>query len=243
MDLTVLVKAIPDRDTLHFDPERRTVVRSGVPSFLNPFDQRAVRVALDLRRPGERVHVVSMGPPDIAPLLAETYALGVDHVVLISDEALVGSDALVTARVLARAIQRFGRTLLLMGDRSTDGEGGILPGALAPLLWATPIVRARSILRSDSGFELEVTTDTENGWARYRVRAPCLVAVGEKIAKPKKATPTDAARAATRPIERWTISDLGFRAREVGRDGSHTTLVDVSMDAAVRTPRLNASGQ
>jgi electron transfer flavoprotein alpha subunit len=237
MDLTVLVKVTPDRDTLRFDPERRTVARSGAPSFLNPFDQRALRVALDLRRPGEKVHLVSMGPPQIAPLLTETYAVGVDHVVLISDEALAGSDALVTARVLARAVQRLGRTLVLTGDRSTDGESGVIPGALAPLLWAAPIVRARSILRSDTGFEFDVTADTEDGWARYRVSAPCLIAVGEKIAKPKKATPAEAATVAGRPIERWTISDLGFRAREVGRAGSQTTLVDVSSDAAVRTPR------
>ncbi|MFZ0699856.1 MAG: FAD-binding protein [Thermoplasmata archaeon] len=237
MDLTVLAKATPDRDALRFDPQARTVVRAGATAFLNPFDQRALRVALDLRRPGEKVHLVSMGPPELAPLLAETYAVGVDRVILISDDALIGSDALVTARVLARAVQRLGRSLLLMGDRSTDGESGILPGALAPLLWSSPIVRARSIARSESGFEFEVTADTEVGWARYRVTAPCLIAVGEKIAKPRKANPVELALVATRPVERWTISDLGFRPREVGRAGSRTTLVDVVSDAPLRIPR------
>ncbi|NNN17038.1 MAG: hypothetical protein HKL79_01570 [Thermoplasmata archaeon] len=240
MDLTVLVKATLDRDALRFDPQERTVVRTGAAAFLNPFDQRAVRVALDLRRPGERVQLVSMGPPEIAPLLAETYAIGVDRVILISDDALIGSDALVTARVLARAVQRLGRSLVLTGDRSTDGESGIVPGALAPLLWAVPIVRARSIARSESGFEFDVTADTEDGWARYRVTAPCLIAVGEKIAKPRKGTPADLAAAATHPIERWTISDLGFRPREVGRVGSQTTLVEVASDAPLRIPRTYA---
>ena len=237
MDLTVLVKATPDRDALRFDPQERTVVRVGATAFLNPFDQRALRVALDLRRPGERVHLVSMGPPEVAPLLVEAYAIGVDRVILISDDALIGSDALVTARVLARTVQRLGRSLVLMGDRSTDGESGILPGALAPLLWAAPIVRARSIARSESGFEFDVTADTEDGWARYRVTAPCLIAVGEKIAKPRKGTPAELAAAATRPIERWTIADLGFRPREVGRSGSQTTLVEVASDAPLRIPR------
>lgn len=237
MDLTVLVKATPDRDALRFDPQERTVVRVGATAFLNPFDQRALRVALDLRRPGERVHLVSMGPPEIAPLLVEAYAIGVDRVILISDDALIGSDALVTARVLARTVQRLGRSLVLMGDRSTDGESGILPGALAPLLWVAPIVRARSIARSESGFEFDVTADTEDGWARYRVTAPCLIAVGEKIAKPRKGTPAELAAAATRPIERWTIADLGFRPREVGRSGSQTTLVEVASDAPLRIPR------
>lgn len=238
MDLTVLVKAIPDRDALRYDPDRRTVVRSGVPTFLNPFDQRALRVALDLRRPGEKIHLLSMGPPEIAPLLAETYALGIDRIVLVTDELLVGSDAFVTAKVLARATQRFGPTIVLTGDRSTDGESGILPAALAPLLFTPVITRARSIVRSESGFEFDVTADTEDGWARYRVTAPCLISVGEKIAKPKKATPAEAMEASARPIERWTASGLGFQPSAIGERGSLTTITHVTADAPTRSPQV-----
>ncbi|HYK94103.1 MAG TPA: electron transfer flavoprotein subunit beta, partial [Thermoplasmata archaeon] len=112
----VLVKVVPDLDQLRFDPERKTVVREGNQLYANPFDQRALRVALDLRRPGETVSVLSMGPPAAESVLREALALGADRAVLITDRALAGSDTLVTARVLAHALRRVDHRVVLAGS-------------------------------------------------------------------------------------------------------------------------------
>lgn len=71
----MLVKVVPDADALRADPATGNARRDGVELFLNPFDQRALRVALDLRRPGESVTVVSMGPPAAEKALHEARGL------------------------------------------------------------------------------------------------------------------------------------------------------------------------
>ena len=52
MEIAVLVKVVPAAEAATFDPLRKTIRRDEGELFVNPFDQRAIRVALDLRRPG-----------------------------------------------------------------------------------------------------------------------------------------------------------------------------------------------
>ena len=133
MTIAVLVKVVPELDRLTFDPTTRTVRRAGAPLYLNPFDQRALLVALTLReRAEEEVVVVSMGPPDARPPLLEALALGADRVLLVSDRALAGSDTLVTARVLASALRPIGARLVLAGQWTTRQCLSTFP------LWVAP---------------------------------------------------------------------------------------------------------
>src|SRR5579863_1123181 len=135
MRIAVLVKVVPALENVRFDPERKTMVREGIEQFLNPFDARALRVALELRRAGETVHVLSMGPPAARAVLAESRALGADRATLVTDPRLAGSDSLVTARVLARALDGAGPTdLVLAGKWTTDSETGQVGPQVAGLL-------------------------------------------------------------------------------------------------------------
>ena len=117
MDFAVLIKVVPDVEKMRYDPDRKTMIREGSELFINPFDQRAVRVALDARRPGELVTVVSMGPPSAEAALQETLALGADRAVLLTDRQLAGSDTLVTVpRALVKVLTRVG------SRRGADGN-------------------------------------------------------------------------------------------------------------------------
>ncbi|MEM3277443.1 MAG: electron transfer flavoprotein subunit beta, partial [Thermoplasmata archaeon] len=42
MDILVLVKQVPDTTEVKIDPKTGNMIREGVPSILNPFDQFAL---------------------------------------------------------------------------------------------------------------------------------------------------------------------------------------------------------
>jgi electron transfer flavoprotein alpha subunit len=242
VDVAVLVKAVPALDELKFDPDRRTVDRAEGPLFLNPFDQRAVRVALDLRRSGETVTVISVGPREALDPLRDVVALGVDRTLLVSDPQLAGSDTLATARAIAATLPRAGHDLVLGGARTTDSETGQVGPEVAALIDVPAALDARAVERDPEGPSLRVTVDTDDGWARYRLRPPALVTVGEKIAKPGKVTPEQRARVLVTAIEVVTLAELGLSPEAVGARGSPTVVRWVRDDHPSRSPVVLADG-
>jgi len=242
MDFVVLVKVVPAAEELEYDAERFTVVRAAAKLFLNPFDQRALRVALELRRPGERVTVISMGPPGAREPLREARVHGADDVRLVSDPRLVGSDTLATARVLAAAIGRVAHDVVVAGAWTTDSETGQVPPELAALLGVPVLTGARAIRRDPGGPGIEITVDTPLGWATYRATAPLVVSVGEKIAKPLRAAPEAVASVPMEAVSVLSMAELGLRPELGGLAGSPTRVESVTVDAPSRHPRIFGDG-
>ncbi|MGA9839563.1 MAG: electron transfer flavoprotein subunit beta/FixA family protein, partial [Thermoplasmata archaeon] len=238
----MLVKVVPPLEGLRYDAERRSVVRDGTDLYLNPFDQRALRVALDVRRPGERITVVSLGPRAVRDALRDTRALGVDRTILVSDLRCAGSDTLATARTLATVLARIGPDLVLGGAWTTDSETGQVGPEVAALLGLRLLTGARALVRSDTSAELTVTVDTPTGWATYRAPLPLLVTVGEKIAKPAKVAPEDRARIAGSEVEVLGLDDLAIPPERAGLAGSPTAVHWVREDAPHRSPVIFADG-
>lgn len=242
MDFAVLAKVVPPAEEIRYDPVRRTVVREGTELLINPFDQRAVRVALELRRPGETVSVVSLGPPPVRAALAELRRLGADRVLLLSDPAFAASDTLATARALSAALRRVGHDLVLAGARSTDSETGEVGAEVAALLGVPTLSEARAVERDATGPALTVTVDTPFGWARHRAAAPLVVSVGEKIAKPLKAPPGTPTLDPELAVEVLSAAALGIDLRSVGESGSPTVVSAVREVAPLRASRRFAEG-
>jgi electron transfer flavoprotein alpha subunit len=242
MDFLILMKVVPPSDSLRYDPASRRVVREGRELVVNPFDQRALRVALELRRPGEAVTVLSLGPPNAREALRETRALGADRVLLLSDPVFAGSDTLATARALATAGQRVGHEVTLAGSWTTDSETGQVGPEVAALLGVPVVSGARAVRRDPEGPGFEVTVDTPTGWAQYRASAPLVITVGEKIAKPLHATPESVGRLPDPAVEVWTAATLGLPPAETGAVGSPTVVERVEEVAPRRTPRRFGDG-
>ena len=81
------------------------MVRSGVEGALDPGDEYGLELALQLvEQHGGEITVVSMGPEEALAALQRALAMGAHRGLLVTDPALRGADALVTARVLAAAV-------------------------------------------------------------------------------------------------------------------------------------------
>lgn len=88
------------------DPETNNLIRTGLPSIVNPYDMHALEAALTVKDQieGSRVTVVTMGPPQAEEALRQCLALGADDAVLVTDRAFGGADTLATSYTIASAI-------------------------------------------------------------------------------------------------------------------------------------------
>lgn len=109
MKVAVCIKQVPDTTEIRIDPVKKTLIRTGVPSIMNPFDVNAVEAALKLKdQYGGEVTVISMGPPQAKVILREALAMGADHAYLVTDRAFGGSDTYATSYILSQALKKFG---------------------------------------------------------------------------------------------------------------------------------------
>jgi len=123
MKIIVCIKQVPDVTEVKWD-ENGSLIRSGLPSIINPNDKNAIEAALVLKEEkGAEVTVVSMGPPQVEEALREALAMGCDHAVLLTDRKFGGADCWATAYTLGLAIKKLGDfDLIFSGVEAMDGN-------------------------------------------------------------------------------------------------------------------------
>ena len=129
MNVVVCVKQIPDPAApASLDPTPHTLDRSGK-LIMDDSDSYGVEMALQLagKVEGSEVTLVSMAPNGETSGLRTALAMGAARAILVSDDALAGTDALGTAKVLAAAIKRAEPDLVIAATESTDGYTGTVP--------------------------------------------------------------------------------------------------------------------
>src|ERR1700677_4842612 len=164
MNVVVCVKQIPDPAAPPaLDPVTKNLVRAGK-LILDDSDSYGVEMALQLADAagGGEVTLVSMAPNGETSGLRTALAMGADKAILISDDALQGSDALSTANVLAKAIARAEPDLIIAATESTDGYTGTLPVQVAELLGFPSITFAKKVAVADG--KVSVDRQTEAGY-------------------------------------------------------------------------------
>jgi electron transfer flavoprotein beta subunit len=73
--IAVCIKQVPDSADVKINPETNTLIREGVESITNPFDEFAVEEALLTKEKyGGEVHVFTMGPPQAIEILKNALA-------------------------------------------------------------------------------------------------------------------------------------------------------------------------
>ena len=165
MHVVVCVKQIPDPASPGaLDPATNTLKREGK-LILDESDSYGVEMALQLvtAAGGGEVSLVSMAPNGETSGLRTALAMGAAKAVLVSDPALVGSDALTTAKVLAKAAGRLGDAdLILAATESTDGYTGTVPEQIAEVLGLPSVTFAKHIEMADG--QAKVQRQTEAGY-------------------------------------------------------------------------------
>jgi electron transfer flavoprotein beta subunit len=227
MNVVVCVKQIPDpADPGELDPETKTLKRD-VKLILDESDSYGVEMALQLvdAAGGGEVTLVSMAPNNEVSGLRTALAMGAAKAILVSDDALAGSDALGTARVLAAAIGRAEADLVLAATESSDGYTGTVPEQLAELLGLPSVTFAKSI--SVDGGTVNIRRQTEAGYDEVECPLPCLVSVTAGVVEPRYPSFKGIMAAKSKPVDEVGLGDLGIDAGSVGWAGGGQEIVSI----------------
>jgi electron transfer flavoprotein beta subunit len=227
MNVVVCVKQIPDpANPGKLSPDTHTIVRDGK-LILDDSDAYGVEMALQLvdAAGGGEVSLVSMAPHGETAGLRTALAMGAARAVLVSDDALAGSDSLSTAKVLAAAIKRSEPDLVIAATESTDGYTGTMPIQIAELL-GLPSVSFSKKVTVDGG-TVRVDRQTETGYDQVEVPLPALITVTAGVVEPRYPSFKGIMAAKGKPVEELKAGDLGLDASQVGAAGSRQEIVSV----------------
>ncbi|WP_243792546.1 electron transfer flavoprotein subunit beta/FixA family protein [Saccharopolyspora gloriosae] len=227
MNIVVLVKQVPDTwSERKLKDSDHTLDRESADAVLDEINERAVEEALLIKEAqGGEVTVVAMGPDRATDAIRKALSMGADKAVHLSDEALAGSDAVSTAKALAKVVGTVESVdLVLAGNEATDGRVGAVPAMLAELLGWAQLTYARKV--TTDGSTISVERETDAGIISLEANLPAVVSVTEKINEPRYPSFKGIMAAKKKPVSVLTLADAGIDASEVGLAGAGSKVVE-----------------
>ncbi|MFQ6106748.1 MAG: electron transfer flavoprotein subunit beta/FixA family protein [Thermoplasmata archaeon] len=223
--MIVCIKQVPKAEQLKIDPVKKTLVREGVESEINPSDLHALEMALQLRdRHGGSVIALSMGPPRFIQSLETAIGMGADEGILLSDRALGGSDTLPTSYALSKAIQYLGSAdIVLCGEETTDSSTGHVGPGIAANLDLPQLTYVVEVEVRDG--HVRAKRAVEDGFEVWETRIPLVITVNHGCNHPREPTLHGKIRARTIGVIRdLDADDVGLDKNRVGLRGSPTVV-------------------
>lgn len=211
MKIAVSVKQVPARDSaLRLDAAGKWLDEADLSWEMNEPDAYALEEALQLKEKfGGEVIAISAGPARVAQTIREALAKGADRAIHVETAETAASDVLVTARLLAKALESEKPDLILTGLQSDDmgyGQTGVIVAELLGYAHATIVMEVEP-----SAASVRVKRELENGWFQHvELPLPALLTVQSGIKKLRYATLMGIKKAKTKEVK--TIPAAGFAA-------------------------------
>jgi electron transfer flavoprotein beta subunit len=222
MNIVVLVKQVPDTEgDRKLNPSDNTVDRAAVDPVINYIDEFAIEEGLRQKEAhGGEVTILTVGPERATESIRKALSMGADKAVHVSDEALHGSDAVGTAKAIAKALGTLEFDVVIAGSEATDARGAVVPAMLAELLGLPQLTLARKLEIDGSTAKIERIVD--GGIERVEASLPAVVSVVEKINDPRYPSFKGIMAAKSKPITVQALGELNLDAGEVGLSNAWT---------------------
>ena len=228
MKIVVCVKYVPDAQSDRtFNESDNTTDRVGVDGLLSELDEYAVEAGLKLAESADGgaensiVTILTVGPDRAADAIKKALQMGAHAGVHVNDEAIHGSDAAATSLILAEAVKKIGSPdLILTGMASTDGTMGVVPAMLAERLGLPQVTLASELIVE--GGTATIRRDGDLASETISASLPALVSVTDQINEPRYPSFKGIMAAKKKPVETWTLADLGLDAGSVGLTAAWT---------------------
>jgi electron transfer flavoprotein beta subunit len=232
LKIVVTVKLVPDTNAeKRIDPDTKRLVRAGVETVINPFDEYALEAALQLKEKlgaDTTVTVLTLGAESGKEVVRRALAMGADDAVIISDAGFEGSDVWVTGKTLAAALKKQGFDLVITGGLAEDGNTGGVTGALAEYLGVPGLTNAAKIDIADG--KIRVERETDSGHQTVSAPLPAVLMVTMGVGEPRYASLKGIMGAKKKPINIWASTELALD-HPIGTDGAKTELTGVAKPA------------
>lgn len=230
MNIVVCVKYVPDATADRKFEDDFTVDRVGVDGLLSELDEYAVEQALQFRekREGEDIEITALtvGPEKAVDAVRKALQMGADKGVHVVDDAIAGSDYIATSLVLAKAIEKIGADLVVCGMASTDASGSVVPAMLAERL-GMPQVTLASVIESQ-GDQVRIKRDNEGSTEVIGATLPIVLSVTDQSGEARYPSFKGIMAAKKKPLETFSLSDLGVDAGQVGLSVAWTQVEDTT---------------
>ncbi|MEU4687734.1 electron transfer flavoprotein subunit beta/FixA family protein [Actinoplanes sp. NPDC023714] len=225
MNIVVLVKQVPDSGAERTLSADFSVDRASASNVINEMDEYAIEEALKIKEAhGGEVTVLTVGPAGATESIRKALSMGPDKAVHVQDDALHGSCAVATSKVLAAALRTLNPDLILSGAESTDGRVQVVPHMLAELLGVAALTGARKL--TVDGSQLTVERQTDEGYEVVTAATPAIVSVWDTINEPRYPSFKGIMAAKKKPVQSLTLGDLGVPAEEVGFAGATSQVLE-----------------
>lgn len=224
MKICVCAKQVPDTNEVKIDPVKGTLIRTGVPSILNPDDANALEAALCLKDkyPDTKVYVVSMGPAQADYMLRECLAMGADEAVLLSDRAFGGADTCATSVSIAAGIKKIGDFDIIFGGRQAiDGDTAQVGPQVAHRL-GIPVITYVEAIEEVSDKKIRVRRQLEDGYELIETALPCFLTCVKELNTPRYMSVAGIMDAYEKEIAVYGREDLALTPEECGLKASPT---------------------
>lgn len=233
MKILTLVKCVPESTAnIKIKPDGSGIETAGVKFVMNPFCEFAVETALQFKEKNAaakaEITALTVGPAAHAEVLRTAFAMGVDHAVHISDDALNNIDELSLAKVIAAAVKDGGFELIVAGKHAIDYDSGQLGPALAESLgW--PHVGAITTLNWAADFKsCTVRRRIEGAEEVVDVKLPAVLTVDKGLVEPRYPSLPGLMKAKKRPIDTKNVAALGLSAADFAKGAVGTTMGEFS---------------
>jgi electron transfer flavoprotein beta subunit len=240
VNIVVCVKYVPDATGDRQFESDNTVDRVGVDGLLSELDEYAVEQALQIKeKAGDDTETVvtalCVGPEKAVDAVRKALQMGADRGIHVVDDAIAGSDAVATSLVLARAVEKAGGEtrvdLVVCGMASTDASMSVVPAMLAERL-GLPQVTFASVIETQ-GDQVRVKRDGDSATEVIGATMPLVLSVTDQTGEARYPSFKGIMAAKKKPLDTWSLSDLGVDAGQVGLSVAWSEV----QDTTARPPR------
>lgn len=229
MNIIVCLKQVPDTETqIKVGSDGKSIVTDDIKWVMNPYDEHGVEEALRIKEKfGGEVTVVGLGPKRVTESIRTALAMGADKGMLISDEALEGSDSLAVAKALAAAIKELDYDLIFSGQRGVDDDMGVVGANIAELLDIPQLSVIDKVEVAEDGKSVKVNRPIEGSTLVIESPLPALITTQKGLNEPRYASLPGIMKAKKKPFDEKTLSDLGLDAAEFGEGARKVKILEI----------------
>jgi electron transfer flavoprotein alpha/beta subunit len=229
LKIVVCIKQVPEISQVKLDPVTHNLVREGVPSIVNPFDEIALEEALRIKeKVGGEVTVITMGPPQAKDALLRCLAMGADKGVFLTDRNFAGADTWTTSLTLAKALEKLEYDLILCGKQAIDGDTAQVGPEITEHLGIPIIPYVKKVIIDPSQKKLTAHSETDEGYDVIESKLPVLLTAIKGLNEPRLPSVMGIMSAKKKEIKVWGMADLGGDVESYGLKGSPTQVVRVA---------------
>ncbi|MFX0082706.1 MAG: electron transfer flavoprotein subunit beta/FixA family protein [Candidatus Hodarchaeota archaeon] len=221
MRFIVCVKQVPETNELKIDSKTNKVMKEGVSTIINPFDQFALEEAIKIRKEGDEIIAISIGDSETKSTLMRCLALGADKAILLNDDNFKDSDTFATSNILAAAIKKIGDySIIFCGNSSFDTGLSQVGPELAAILDIPQVTYAESTEVVVDG-TIKIKAQTDEGYRIIESTIPLVIAGIPSSSFQPSIPPLPKILAANKkPYEVWNADDLEGDKNKYGPAGS-----------------------